>query len=61
MLGIEMHKTNAILKVEHDLEQCAHIPRKKGQNHSQNYLGQNSPVKVHTPYLKQKYGEWAKT
>ncbi len=41
-----------ILKVEHDFEQCAHIPRRKGQNHLQNHLRQNSFIKVHTPYPK---------
>ncbi len=47
-----MQKINMILKVEHDLEQCAHILRKKGQNHLQNHLGQNNIIKVHTPYLR---------
>jgi len=40
-------KTNTILKMEYDLEQCAHILQKKGQIHLQNHLGQNSFVKVH--------------
>jgi hypothetical protein len=30
MLTVKMQKTNAILKVEHDLEQCAHIFQKRG-------------------------------
>ncbi len=47
-----MQKTNVILKVEHDLKQCAHIPRRKGQRHSQNHLGQNNFIKAHTPYPK---------
>jgi len=38
-------KTNMILKVEHDLEQCAHIPQKKGRHHLHNHLGQNTFVK----------------
>jgi hypothetical protein len=46
-----------ILKVEHDLEQCAHIPKKKGQSHSYNHLEQNNFVKAHTPYLR---GQWKK-
>ncbi len=41
-----------ILKVEHDLIQCAHIPQRRGQNHLQNHLGQNSLIEVHTPYPK---------
>ncbi len=53
-----------ILKVEHDLEQCAHIPWQRGQNHSHNHLGQNKFIKVHTSYSKgqrkKKHGEWTK-
>ncbi len=29
-LRVKLQKTNAILKVEHELEQCAHILQKKG-------------------------------
>jgi hypothetical protein len=29
-IGVEMQKTNTILKVEHDFEQYAHILKKKG-------------------------------
>jgi len=47
-----MQKVNTILKVEHDFEQCAHIPRKKCQNHLQNHLRQNNFIKAHTPYLR---------
>jgi hypothetical protein len=47
-----MQKTNMILKVEHDFEQCAHIFQKKNQSHSYNHLGQNNLIKAHTPYLK---------
>jgi hypothetical protein len=64
MLRIKMLKINSILKVEHDLEQCAHILRKRGQSHSQNHLGQNNFIKTHTPYLKghhkKKHGEKTK-
>jgi len=51
-LKIKMQKINAILKVEHDLTQCAHIFQKIGCNHLQNHLGQNNLVKTHTPYSK---------
>ncbi len=34
--------------MEHDLEQCAHTHKKRGQSHSQNHMGKNSLVKVHT-------------
>jgi hypothetical protein len=52
MLGIKMLKVNSILKAEHDLEQCAHIPQKRGRSHSQNHLGQNNFIKIQIPYLK---------
>jgi hypothetical protein len=43
---------------------CPHT-LKKSQNHSQNHLGQNNLVKVHTPYMKgqppkERCGEWTK-
>ncbi len=47
-----MQNANVILKVEHDLEQCAHIPQKRGQSHLHNHLGKNSFVKAHTPCPK---------
>jgi hypothetical protein len=50
MLKVEMQKTNTILKVEHGLKQCAHIPQKIGQIHSHNHLRKNNFIKVHTPY-----------
>jgi hypothetical protein len=43
-------KKRKILKVEYDLKQYAHIPLGKGGNYSQNHLGQNNLMKVHTPY-----------
>jgi len=52
MLKIEMQKINTILKVEHDLKQCAHIPQKKGQSHSYNHLRKNNLIKAHTLYRR---------
>ncbi len=47
-----MQKSNVILKVEHDLEQCTHIPWRRGRKHSYNHLRQNNFIEVHTPYPK---------
>jgi hypothetical protein len=52
MLRIEMQKKNTILKVQHDLKQCAHTPQKRGESHSQNHLGKNNLIKTHTPYSR---------
>jgi hypothetical protein len=57
MLRIEMQKKNTILKVQHDLKQCAHTPQKRGQSHSQNHLGKHNLIKAHTPYSR---GHWKK-
>jgi len=35
-----------MLKMQHNLEQYAHIPLKKRQNHSQNRLAQNKLEKA---------------
>ncbi len=42
--NVKSRNANTILKVEHDLKQCAHIPQKIGQMHLQNHLGQNNFV-----------------
>ncbi len=58
-----MQKTNAILKVKHNLEHSTHLLWERDQNCLQNHWKKNSLIKTHTPYqmvgLPSSHRDWS--